>query len=248
MTRALAIRRMSVGHAVLAALIGVVILIVLLLVGLGVVWSLLIAIVVGAAVSWFAHTRADAVALNALGARPLASGEVPQLENLVEGLVVANGFRMPALYVVDDAAPNAAAVGRTPKHSGLIVTTGLLERLRRIELEGVLAHELTRVRSGETLIGVTAGLLVGRLPKAVSTKLAARMLESDCTYCADRAGVELTRYPPGLAGALSSMRADGRVVKHNPRAYRHLWINTPAESLVEPSFSLDDRIEVLAEL
>ena len=59
--------------------------------------------------------------------------------------------------MVDDAAPNAAAVGRTPKHSGLIVTTGLLERLRRIELEGVLAHELTRVRSGETLIGVTAG-------------------------------------------------------------------------------------------
>ena len=248
MRRRSAIRRSALAYAGFGVLIAVLVLVVLLLVDLGTVWSVLIAVASGVALSWFAHTRADVIALRSLGARPLDAGEVPQLENLVHGLVVANGFRMPTLYVVDDTAPNAAAVGRTPKRSGVIVTSGILERLRRIELEGVLAHALTRVRSGEALVGTTAGLLVGRLPKTLSQSLASRMLDNDSTYHADRAGVALTRYPPGLAGALASMRSDGRVVKHNPRAYRHLWINIPEEALIEPAFSLDARIDSLAEL
>ena len=97
---------------------------VLAVAGLGVVWAVLIAVVFAAALACLAYLRADALALSALGARPMADGEMPHLENLVSGLVVANGFRMPVLHVVNDAAPNAAAVGRHPKHSALVVTSG----------------------------------------------------------------------------------------------------------------------------
>lgn len=251
MTPALAVRRAVLAYAVFAAVVAVVVAVVLVLVGLGVIWSVLIALVVGGAGAWVLAMRADKAALAALGARPLSDGELPRLENLVEGLVVANGFRMPALHLVDDAAPNAAAVGRTPKHAGLVVTTGLLERLKRIELEGVVAHELSRIRARETLTGVTAGQLVGRFlgfSDGVSSQVAERLLEPTVTVSADLAGVAITRYPPGLAAALQSMRADGRSPKINPRAYRHLWINIPENALIRQDFTLLDRIDVLEEL
>lgn len=248
MTRRLAVRRTGVAHCLVAVLVVSGVLALLLLVGLAPVWSILAAVSVGMGLSYLGHAQADAIAIKSLRARPLKHGEFPQLGNLVEGLVVANGFRMPLLYVVEDAAPNAAAIGRNPRRSGLIFTTGLLDRLGRIELEGVLAHGLTRVRSGGTLLDITAGLWIGRLPPVLSHKLASRMLEKDSAHRADLAGVALTRYPPGLAAALKSLQCDGRVVKYNPRAYRHLWIKPPEEALIEPTFSLEARIDVLAEL
>ncbi len=251
MTPALAVRRAAIAYACFAAVAAVVVAVILILIGLGVLWAVLIAVVVAGAVAWLVHVQADSAALRALGAQPAEVGSLPRLENLVEGLVVANGFRMPAIHVVDDAAPNAAAVGRTPKHSALVVTTGLLERLKRIELEGVVAHELSRIRARETLAGVTAGQLLGRFlgfAEGLSSNLAGHLLEPTATLRADLAGVEITRYPPGLAAALTSMRADGRVPTKNPRAYRHLWVNVPEGSLATQDFALADRIDVLQEL
>ncbi len=247
-TSAVAIRRSVLAHSILAGGIAVLLGVFLALAGLGILWGILLGLAIGSALSWFAHTRADVVALKAIGARRLAEGELPKLENLVSGLAVANGFRMPALYIVDDAAPNAAVVGRTSKHSGLVVTSGLLERLRRVELEGVIAHELSQVRTRQTMLGVTAGLLIGWLPEGLASLLGERMMSRRATVEADLSGVELTRYPPGLAAALTSMRADGRSLKLNPRAYRHLWINVAEGAMVTPEFSLDTRIQVLHEL
>ena len=250
MTPALAMRRAAIAYGTFAALVSLVVGVVLVLAGLG-VWSVLVALVIGCGLAWFLYTRADASALSAIGARPAQPGELAALENLVEGLVVANGFRMPTIYLVDDAAPNAAAVGRTPKHAGLVITAGLLDRLRRIELEGVVAHELSRIRARETLTAVTAGQLVGRLlgfADGLSSRLAGELLEPSASLSADLAGVSITRYPPGLAGALESMRRDGRSPKLNPRAYRHLWINEPEGALVAPEFALTERIDVLQEL
>ena len=68
--------------------------------------------------------------------------EYPRLHNLVEGLCIAAGLPKPRVYIVDDVAPNAFATGRNPKHAAIAVTTGLLEKMNRVELEGVLAHEL----------------------------------------------------------------------------------------------------------
>lgn len=246
-----ALARARTAYTIIGAAIAAVLFVVLALVGLGVLWSLLIGVVLGAAAAWGIYVSADAIALKALGATPMPDGAYPRLENLLHGLTVANGFRDPALYVVDDAAPNAAAVGRTPRHSGLVVTTGLLDRLERVELEGVLAHELTRVRTRQTFLNVTAATLIGRplgFAEGLAARLGGRLVGADAPVHTDLAGVGITRYPPGLTGALVSMRTDGRVVKTNPKAYRHLWLNVPEGPIVDLAFSLDDRIAVLQEL
>jgi len=244
------VRRSAIAYAVVAATIAVVITAIGWPLGLG-VWALVLGVILGTAVAVFAHLRGDQLALDALGAQPLEPGRYPQLENLVEGLVVSNGFRMPDLYVVDDGAPNAFVVGRTQRHGALAVTTGLVEGLRRIELEGVIAHELSRIRSGETRGAVTAATLVCRplgFADGLAESLAGRLVDPAGGVRADLAGVTLTRYPPGLAAALHAMVADGRTVVCDSRAYRHLWINPPAGSMVGQQFTIDDRVEVLTEL
>ena len=84
-----------------------------------------------------------AIALAASRAKPADGPEYARYHNLVEGLCIAAGLPKPRLYVVDDPAPNAFATGRNPKHAAVAVTTGLLEKMNRVELEGVLAHELS---------------------------------------------------------------------------------------------------------
>ena len=70
-------------------------------------------------------------------ARPASASEYPRLHNLVEGLCIAGGLPKPGVYIVDDPAPNAFATGRNPDHAAIAVTTGLLEQMNRVELEGV---------------------------------------------------------------------------------------------------------------
>ena len=76
-------------------------------------------------------------------AQPADPEQYQRLHNLVEGLCIAGGLPKPGVYVIDDPAPNAFATGRNPKHAAIAVTTGLLEKMNRVELEGVLAHELS---------------------------------------------------------------------------------------------------------
>jgi len=105
----------------------------------------------------------DAVALAMSHARPTTPQSHPRLHNLVEGLCIAAGLPKPRVYVIDDPAPNAFATGRNPAHAAVAVTTGLLEKLNRIELEGVLAHELSHVRNYDILVSTLAVTLVGAI-------------------------------------------------------------------------------------
>jgi heat shock protein HtpX len=96
------------------------------------------------------------------------------LHNLVEGLCIASGLPKPRVYIVDDPAPNAFATGRDPKHAAIAVTTGLLEKLNRVELEGVLAHELSHIRNYDILVSTLAVTLVGAV--ALLTNFAIRAM------------------------------------------------------------------------
>jgi heat shock protein HtpX len=89
----------------------------------------------------------DKVVLGASKARPVTAAEPPQLINVVTELALAAAIPMPAVYLIDDTAPNAFATGRDPRHASIAITTGLLEKLDREELQGVIGHELSHVRN-----------------------------------------------------------------------------------------------------
>src|SRR5687768_4418514 len=94
-------------------------------------------------------------------ARPASPTTYARLHNLVEGLCIAAGLPKPRIYVIEDDAPNAFATGRDPRHAAVAVTTGLMEKLTRVELEGVLAHELSHVKNYDILVSTLAVTLVG---------------------------------------------------------------------------------------
>ena len=120
-----------------------------------------IAIVIAIAMAWTSYFVSDKIALAASRAKPADGPEYARYHNLVEGLCIAAGLPKPRLYVVDDPAPNAFATGRNPEHAALAVTTGLLEIMNRVELEGVLAHELSHVRNYDILVSTIAVTAVG---------------------------------------------------------------------------------------
>jgi heat shock protein HtpX len=111
----------------------------------------------------FSYYNSDRVALAASRAKPASETEYRRYHNLVEGLCIAAGLPKPRLYVVDDPAPNAFATGRNPKHAAVAVTTGLLEKMNRVELEGVLAHELSHVKNYDILVTTVAVIAVGAI-------------------------------------------------------------------------------------
>jgi heat shock protein HtpX len=120
-----------------------------------------IAIVIAIGLAWTSYFYSDKVALAASRAKPADGPEYRRYHNLVEGLCIAAGLPKPRLYVVDDPAPNAFATGRNPKHAAIAVTTGLLEKMNRVELEGVLAHELCHVKNYDILVSTVAVTAVG---------------------------------------------------------------------------------------
>jgi len=129
---------------------------------LGFGWvALVVAILFAIAMSAGAYWKSDAIALRMSHAREADPTEHARLHNLVEGLCIAGGLPKPRLYVIDDAAPNAFATGRDPKHAAIAVTTGLLAKLDRVELEGVLAHELSHIKNYDILVSTLAVTLVG---------------------------------------------------------------------------------------
>jgi heat shock protein HtpX len=131
-----------------------------LIVGYG--WQgTVVALVFSGALAFASYWKADAVALAVSRAHPADPAQYRRLYNLVEGLTIASGLPMPRIYIVDDPAPNAFATGRNPRHAAIAVTTGLLEKMNRVELEGVLAHELSHVKNYDILVSTIAVTLVG---------------------------------------------------------------------------------------
>jgi heat shock protein HtpX len=99
--------------------------------------------------------------LRASKARPATPEQHARLHNIVDGLCIAAGIPKPAVYVIPEQAPNAFATGRNPEHASIAVTEGLLEQLNRVELEGVIAHELSHVKNRDILVGTLVATLVG---------------------------------------------------------------------------------------
>ena len=126
----------------------------------GVVGFVIVAIIVAVS-SFVSYFNSDKVALRMAHAVPADPVQYARYHNLVEGLCIASGLPKPRLYIVDDPAPNAFSTGRNPKHAAVAVTTGLLEKMNRVELEGVLAHELSHIRNYDVLVMTLAVTMVG---------------------------------------------------------------------------------------
>ncbi|HWI05233.1 MAG TPA: M48 family metalloprotease, partial [Acidimicrobiales bacterium] len=131
-----------------------------LLLGFGVA-GLVIAVLIAGAGSAVSYWKSDSIALAMSHARPADPVTYARLHNLVEGLCIAAGLPKPRIYVIEDDAPNAFATGRDPRHAAVAVTTGLMDKLTRIELEGVLAHELSHIKNYDILVSTLAVTLVG---------------------------------------------------------------------------------------
>ena len=211
---------------------------------------LLAAAVVALVLAVVAYLYADRVVLSLSHARPASPDDEPRYHNLVEGLCVSAGLPKPELYVIDDDAPNSFATGRSPAHAAIVVTTGLLRKLSRMELEGILAHELSHIRSNDTLVTSLGTALVG-LPLLPAGSLSARLLGSlvgrSRERDADIGGVTLTRYPPGLAAALEKVRRDGPAAVPPSRATAHLWISSPLDA-DDGATRLEARIAALRDM
>jgi heat shock protein HtpX len=153
-------RRSALLVAAFVAVVGVAALAFNALVGGGPL-GLVVAAAFAAAMSFGAYWKSDSLALAMSHARPADPAEHARLHNVVEGLCIAAGLPKPRLYVVEDDAPNAFATGRDPRHAAVAVTTGLLGKLNRMELEGVLAHELSHIKNYDILVNTLAVTMVG---------------------------------------------------------------------------------------
>ncbi len=141
----------------------------LLVIGLGWVMSqalgnpsiLLIAVVLSIVMSVGSYWYSDKLVLSMNNAKLLKKEDNAELYRVVENLAITAGLPMPKLYMIQDAQPNAFATGRDANHAVVAVTTGLLERLERVELEGVLAHEMSHIGNKDMLLSTLVVVLVG---------------------------------------------------------------------------------------
>jgi heat shock protein HtpX len=234
-----------------------------------------------AAIIWsiVGYYTGASIALSVSGAHEITHDQAPQLWNVVEEMTVASGLPMPKVYIIDSEAPNAFATGRDPKHSAVAVTSGLLAKLNREELQGVIAHEMSHIRNYDirfaTLVGIMVGLIAliadfflrwsfffggGRrrggdsgggnpiifiiaIALAILAPLSAYMVQFAISrkreFLADATGVELTRNPAGLAGALEKIAGDPTPLKTANRATAHLFISNPKKASKERSGLFD---------
>lgn len=227
----------------------------------------IVAVVIAAVSAFVGYWKSDAIALRVSRAVPADPEEYKRLHNLVEGLCIASGLPKPRVYVIADPAPNAFATGRNPRNAAIAVTTGLLEKLNRVELEGVVAHELAHIKNYDILVSTLAVTLVGavailtdlgirlmwwnggRLSRGgdhanrgnplallgfallIIAPLVGRAMQAAVSRrretLADVTAVHITRYPPGLIGALEKLRQDSTVTHSASMATAHMWIEQP---------------------
>jgi heat shock protein HtpX len=125
--------------------------------------ALAIALGIGSALAVGSYFGGDSVVLSVSGAKEVDPTSAPQLINVVQELAIAANIPMPKVYVIDDTAPNAFATGRDPQHASVAITSGLLEKLDREELQGVIGHELSHVRNFDIRFAMIVGVLVGSI-------------------------------------------------------------------------------------
>jgi Zn-dependent protease with chaperone function len=176
----------------------------LLFVSVSIVAAVVGFVAMGLVWSYAVWRLAPRVSLHRIGAVPAHESDYPRYYNITDGLCATFGLRMPLLYVVEDPVPNACALGRDARAADLVVTTGLLDRVGPIELEGVIAHELAHVKrddNGVSCLGITLATLWGgesTLRRCIGPRACRE-------YRADVVGASVVQYPRGLLDALRLM-------------------------------------------
>ncbi|MFA5967212.1 MAG: M48 family metallopeptidase [Patescibacteria group bacterium] len=232
---------------------------------------LLGAVVLSVGMSWGSYFAGDKTILALSGARPVRHDtDIKQMQivHLVENLCITAGLPVPKVYLVNDPAPNAFAVGRDPKHASIALTTGIIEKLDKTELEGVIAHELSHVKNYDILISTVVVTLLGVVTLLADWIWRGRMFSSGSRnhdnnangillliglifiilapifaqliylaisrqreYLADASGALLTRYPEGLANALTKLDTDKTQLRFANRATAGLYIVDPFKKI-----------------
>jgi len=121
------------------------------------------ALILASLLSVGSYFGGDKLVLATSGAKEVSQQSAPQLMNVVQEMALAAGTPMPKVYIIDDTAPNAFATGRDPKHASVAITTGLLQKLDREELQGVIGHELSHVRNFDIRFALLVAVLVGSI-------------------------------------------------------------------------------------
>jgi heat shock protein HtpX len=125
-----------------------------------------IAVLFGGLAAAGSYFAGDSIVLSVSGAKEVDETSAPQLVDVVREMAIAANVPMPKVYIIDDTAPNAFATGRDPNHASVAITKGLLEKLDREELQGVLGHELSHVRNFDIRFALIVGVLVGSIALA----------------------------------------------------------------------------------
>lgn len=208
------------------------------------------------------------------GARMAAPDEQPRVRNILEALAIAADIPAPQFAIVDDPAPNSFGVGTSPKNTVVAVTTGLVEKLARPELEAILSYEISRIRSFDVslsswTVALTSGAInavddggltsiIGWLPMRFAQWIQLWALRGQGVE-RDRAAVRFTRNPGALIGALERLAFDTIEVRKVSRATAPLWVEVPSwvfrlETSSKPAgrlgqeLLLDQRIDALRAL
>jgi len=196
--------------------------------------GMLLALAFAMATNLFAYWNSDKVVLRMYKAREVDRASAPEFYDLVAGLARNAGLPMPRVYLIDNPQPNAFATGRNPENAAVAATTGLLERLNRQEVAGVMAHELAHVKNRDTLImTITATIagaismlanfalffgnnrnnplgLIGTIAVMILAPLAAMLVQMAISrgreYAADQGGAEISGQPLWLASALEKIQ------------------------------------------
>ncbi len=122
---------------------------------------LVIAVFISILMSFGSYWYSDKLVLKITKSQPLDKKDNPELYRIVENLCITAGLPLPKIYIIDSQQPNAFATGRDPEHAVVAVTKGLLNKLERVELEGVIAHELSHIGNRDMLLGTVIVILAG---------------------------------------------------------------------------------------
>ena len=122
---------------------------------------LIAAVIFSILMSFGSYWWSDKIVLAMSGAREVTRGNAREIYNLVENLCITAGLPVPKIYIINDPSPNAFATGRDPEHAVIALTTGIIEKLERVELEGVIAHELSHIGNRDMLLSTVIVILVG---------------------------------------------------------------------------------------
>ena len=197
-------RRRIVRLCAWTAVIPALLLFALLTVAVDIIAGVVAFVVAAGALMYAMWRLSPRLALRRIGARPADEDDDPRLFNVTEGLCATFGLSMPTLHILDDPVPNACALGENARRADLVVTSGLLNTLHLVELEGVIAHELAHVKRGDNGVSCVAITLASMWG---GQKTLRRCVGENREYRADVIGASVVRYPSGLLAALCAMEA-----------------------------------------